>query len=185
MKIDKCLENFIESYDKEMMMFIEKLNNDRSLSLTDSKINLVNIKESFDTFNNYIKGYSAYKIENKNNSNESPQYAIKESVNKFIDNELFKSTDVRYDNINEYVQSYIEGVKETLDNIDGLKSLMMEAGVDLEYVGDLNEFVDNFIEKMNNNFNESMNKILQASGYFTHQSLFKPNKEKKEKPIFV
>ena len=185
MKIDKAIQNFVESYNEDMISYIDNLSNDRSLILTESKISLVDIKDSFDKFNNYLEGYKSYlkdtpseKIPSKN--------SIYESVKTFINEELMKETNILYENVDEYVKSYIEEINTTINHVDELKSQMMSDNINLEYVGNVNDFVDMFIEKMEEKFNESMDKLNTASGYKTRQML-NGNYEKKEKEkiIFV
>lgn len=187
MKIDKSIEKFVETYDNEMMSYIDNLNNERYLSLTDSKITLSDIKESFDKFNNYLEGYKSYRIENTktNNTKESPRDVVCESVNTFIEKELFNPIDIKYDQINDYVKSFIEGINHTISNIENIKSEMMSNDVQLEYVGDVNNFCDAFVEKLEKHFGESMDKILLSSGYTTKKNLEKVGTQKKENHIFV
>lgn len=182
MKIDKIKKKFFESYNESAMNSIDELSKEYGLVINNKGINLFNIRESFEKFNTYIEGYCEYIINNKDNENASSRETICESANKFIDEGIFTECLVLYKDTPEFVKTYIEESDHTIDNIDKIKTKLFEAAVDAEYIGDINNFCDLFVDKLNQNFTESMNKLLTASGY-----KYK-NREKKipeKKPEFL
>ena len=65
MKIDSVVKNFVESYDEEVMRYLENISSDFALKVSESKIGSIELDESFNQIRKYIEGYSAYKVENK------------------------------------------------------------------------------------------------------------------------
>lgn len=183
MRLDTMDKEFFEKYNREMMESISDLSLDKSLSLTDSKIKLFNIEESFEKFEKYLKGYGDYKVKFNESEEASPQSSIREAVNKFIDEELFKDYDFRYDESYKLVTSYLDGQRSLNKTINEVKDFMMENNVKMDDIGDINEFTDLFVDKLNIKFHESMDKLLWASGYNTKQHL--ANIKKKDPIIFV
>lgn len=183
MKIDSAIKGFYEKYNRDMIMSIDSVSKDHSLVLTEAKMKLSNIQESFEMFNQYLKGYAGYVVENKNNPKASPQDVIRETVDKFISNELFKESEVKYPDLPKFVQSYVEGINTILETVDTIKSYLTEADVQTESISDVNDFVDKFIDRLNESFDSDMNKILWASGYNSSQRIF--GNHKKERPVFA
>lgn len=171
MKIDLAIKEFLEKYDKAAISSIDKISKDIGLKHHKLSLPLFNIKECFDTFSSCLDVYSNYKIENANNDKAVQHNLIQEKVNSIIDTSLFKEENVLYQDIPLFVESYINGINSLLEKIEFIKSNMIDADIQYEYIGDVNEFTDNFMEKMNKSFYESMDKILTASGYKTNKSL--------------
>lgn len=171
MKIDLAIKEFLEKYDKAAISSIDKISKDIGLKHHKLSLPLFNIKECFDTFSSCLDVYSNYKIENANNDKAVQHNLIQEKVNSIIDTNLFKEENVLYQDLPLFVESYINGINSLLEKIEFIKSNMMDADIQYEYIGDINEFTDNFMEKMNKSFHESMDKILTASGYKTNKSL--------------
>lgn len=158
-------------------MSIDTISQERGLVLNGVTMKLSNIHESFDMFNEYLKGYAGYKVENKDNQNASPQEVIRETVNKFISDELFKESEVKYSDLPQFVKSYTEGVTQILETVDSIKSYMSEADVQTEAVSDVNEFVDTFMDRLNESFDNDMDRILWASGYNSAKRIFGNHKK--------
>lgn len=176
MKIDSAIKNFTEKYDFEAISYIENIANERGNKLNDHMIQTFNITEAFNNFNQYLKGYADYKIKNINNPRASSQDAIKESVNKFINENLFRESSTLYRELPNFVMGYIDGVNTILETVDNIKSEMYDAEVDQDAIGDINDFTDQFMDKLHESFDPTMDRILMASGYTSHQLLFGKNR---------
>lgn len=186
MKIDSDLKLFSEKYDEEAIKSIDEISSDRSLKIGESTIKVFNIKESFDMFSSYLKGYGEYKISNKNNEDISPQEIIRESVSNFINGNLFVEEYIPYEKLPIFIESYIQGINEIIKVSNDIKTAMMEAGVYMEDIGDVNDFCDEFIDKFHESFDPCMDRILWASGY-NYKKRMKEilNKPKREIPVFL
>lgn len=180
MKIDSAIQNFLEKYDAESMDSIDRVSGELGLRASGSTIPVFNIKESFDRFDEYLRGYGQYKIENIENPKASPQETIRENVASFINNHIFECAEIQYPKLPEFVQTYLEGISSLLETIDGVKHDMMVEGVDMEAVGDVNDFTDHFMDKLQEHFDPAMDRILWASGYNAHQRMMHPSNEDKE-----
>lgn len=183
MKIDSAIKAFSERYNRDMITSIDTISREKGLVLNGATMKLSNLKESFEMFNEYLKGYAWYMVENKENPNASPQEVIRETVDKFISDELFKESNVKYTDLPQFVQSYVEGVNTILETIDSIKSSMSDAEVVTEAVSDVNDFIDSFMTRLDESFTNDMDRILWASGYNSAQKLF--GKHKKEKHVFA
>lgn len=183
MKIDNAIKDFSEKYDRESMMFIERLSSDIGLNNAGYKIDLFNIRESFENFEKYLKQYSEYKITYLDDPNASSREVIHESTKVFMELELFTPTQFKYADVPSFVTGYVEGVNSLLETIDSCKSRMMESGVELDAIGDVNDFTDQFMERLNELYSESMDKLLLASGYTNHKKFKNPRVTTSSKPI--
>jgi hypothetical protein len=186
MKIDSALKNFSEKYDRSAIESIETLSQDLGLNskpVKDVYIELFNIKEGFENFQEFLDGYSKYKIENINNEKASPHEIICEQVNGFI-GKLFKETKASYSELPAFVESYITGIRNISTSVDVWKNSMMEAEVDTESISSINEFVDEFVDTLHESFDKSMDRILWASGYHTKNNLAK-KESTVVKPVFL
>ena len=188
MIIDSAINNFFEKYDREAMETIDELSKEFGLNVNDHKILVFNMKESFQLFNEYINGYADYKIKNINNDNASPQYIIRETVDKFITENIFKEVSIKYNELPDFIQSYINGIKSLNETVNNLKHKMIENDVDAECIGDVNDFCDAFMIKLHESFDPCMDRILWASGYNFRKRLVKPSDNipvKPQSPIFL
>lgn len=184
MKIDSALKNFSEKYNEEAIMFIENLSNDFGLIKQKKTIKGFNIKEGFDDFKDFLVKYGKYKVENMDNPKASSQDVICESVKANIKDELFRDKDIRYNEIPAFIESYVSGIKDLISTADSVKKYMIESGVDLNSVGDVNTFLDNFITRLDESFNPTMDHILWASGYNSKKILYNTN-QNVNKEIFL
>ena len=187
MKIDTALTEFTERYDSDAMASIDSLSKQLGLVANRRTIPLFNMKESFDNFSKYLEQYGDYLVKNKNNPKASSREIIQESTKKFINDKICnESVNVLYASLPEFVQSYVEGVEHLHETIDSVKNNIEFNEVDLEYAGDVNEYADAFMEKMNTKFYESMHRILWASGYNANKGVPKLYGETmKKQEIFV
>lgn len=184
MKTDTAIQEFLEKYDREAISSINELSTEYGLRINRVPIKVFSIKEGFDNFQAYLRGYSSYKMSNHNNEKASPQEVIKEAVDKFIDTQLFVEKDTTYDMLGEFIESYINGIKGLNETVDSIKRDMMESGVVCqEDIGDVNEFVDKFMDKLHESFDPTMDRILWASGYNSRKAIF--GRKKKEEPVFL
>lgn len=187
MKIDSAIREFSERYDRDAIQSIDNISQDPGLVLRKKTIDVFNIKESFDKFQEFISGYANYKIQNMNNESATPQSLICEHTEKFIDKDLFSETETLYSNLPVFVETYITGVQTLLNLSDSLKTSMFEAGVDSDSIGDINNFMDSFMNKLHESFDPTMDRILWASGYHSNKKLARPARgtEIKMKPVFL
>lgn len=172
MKIDSVVKDFVESYDEEVMRYLENISSDFALKVSESKIGSIELDESFDQIRKYIEGYSAYKVENKNNDEAVSNDNINEAADKFINNpDLFKECKIPYSDIPKTIQSYIEGVKSIINTINKSKEIMMLEDVGHEDVGYLNSIIDKFTDRITEAFTPVMENFVQASGYNSAQAI--------------
>ena len=183
MLIDNALTKFALTYSESAINSILDISKELGLKHHGMKIKLFNIQESFNSFIEFLSGYSKYKIENKTNEEATPQEVIMEHTNNFIST-LFKEEEVPYDKIPSFVESYLENVNTILELIDNVKKEMFEFDIDGSEIGAINEMVDNFMIKLHESFDPSMNRILWATGYNSKQKLKKPS-TLISKPIFL
>ena len=180
MKIDNAIKTFMEKYNREAIQSIDEVSKDYALNISDSKIKAFNLNESFNIFNQYIRGYANYKIENVNNPNASTRDTIKESVEKFVNTQIFKETYLKYSELPSLITDYTNGINLLIETVDQIKSDMIDADINQEDIGDINEFTDLFIDKLHESFYPTMTRILWASGYKSKNKLY--NKDSNSTP---
>lgn len=173
MKIDSAINNFLEKYNHEAMESIDRISKDYGLVIKKVPFRVFNIQESFNKFDSWLKGYASYQIESVDSDSDQATFdEISESCDRYINNdEMFVETDVTYDKLPEFVKSYIEGINTLLATVDELNNSMMEADVDPVMVGNINEFVDKFMTRMDESFESTMDRILWASGYNSSKAI--------------
>ena len=122
-----------------------------------------------------------------NNDNATPQNLICEKVESNVNEELFKESQILYNDIPAFVESYISGIKSLTRTADAIKQTMFESGVDPASIGDINNFVDTFVTRLHESFDPTMDRILWASGYNSRLELRKPKyvTEKVEAAVFL
>lgn len=185
MKIDNLIKQFTETYDRDSIESIDNISNDFSLNATNSKITITNINESFDKFKKYLRGYSEYKINESKETKKVTRDEIYESMNNFVDT-LFKTEEaIPYKEVSGYVKSYIDNINDLIKETETIKTHMEDSNVDLSEVGDVNDFVDVFVDHLQEAFTPSMDKILWASGYYTKQRLSKDYKKPEQNIAFL
>lgn len=186
MKIDSALKLFSESYDRDAIQSIEDVSKDFGLISNKATIKLFNLKEGFNDFQDFLVKYGQYKVENMDNEKATPQHLICERVETNIKDEIFRESEVLYNDLPAFIEAYISGVQNLIATSDAIKQKMFEAGVDSESIGDVNNFVDAFVTRLNESFSPAMDRILWASGYNSRKKLTKSKVPvKKEKAIFL
>ena len=184
MKLDTAIKTFYEKYDRDAIQSIETISKEYGLNIHGHTIKSFNITEAFNIFSKYLQGYSEYKIENANSENASSQETIKESVQKFINTQVFKECETKYSELPTFVTGYFNGVKTLLETVDEVKRNMTDNNVDVEAIGDINEFADMFMDKLHESFDPTMDQILWASGYNSKQRL-SGTTTKTKAPVFL
>lgn len=184
MKIDSALKTFTERYDAEAMAYVDSLSNDFSLQVSRSTMEAADIEKAFNTFGTYLEGYAKYMKEHAEDPKRSSREAIRNTTTNLIQNKLFESVKLPYGNVAKFVRGYLDGVKGLLEKVETIKTGMTESGVPAEAVGDVNDFVDEFMEATDNAFYPIMERILRASGYTTTMNL-SGRGPKKEEPVFL
>ncbi len=106
MRVDTALREFAERYDRDAMMHIERLANDRSFEFGNRKFNVFNLKEGFEKFTEFMDGYAQYRVENLNNAEASPMSVICENVAIPYIGKLFEDVEIPYHELTSFVQSY-------------------------------------------------------------------------------
>lgn len=172
MKIDSAIQTFSEKYDREAISSIDRISSELGLIRNRHTIRAFNITESFNKFCEFLGGYGKYKVDNVGNPEASPQNVICESVASFVNSQLFEATDILYNQIPGFVQGYVTGVQKLMETVDNVKDMMTEAGIDPEYVGAVNDFTDQFMDRLDESFDPAMDRILWASGYNSKRTLF-------------
>lgn len=186
MKIDSALKIFSEKYDRTAIQSIENISKDFGLITQKATIKGFNIKEGFEDIQDFLTKYAKYKIENMSNSNATPQTMICERVETNIKEELFKESQVLYNDIPSFIESYISGINQLIGTADSVKKSMFESGVDSDSIGDVNKFVDSFVEKLHESFDPTMDRFLWASGYNSKMRLSKSKFEARNpKAVFL
>lgn len=189
MKIDSALKEFTEKYNSEMIESIDDVSKNFGYNISGYKMPVVNINESVNNFKIFMEGYLDYEKKYVGNY-PTPHERVVEQTNAFIESaELFKEEKIPYSEIPNYVKSYVEGIKTLSDMTDKVKEGLMECGTDIEYIGDVNSFVDKFTERMQESFYPVMDQILWASGYNARQRLSKAGTStaatKNSTPVFI
>lgn len=188
MKSDTAIKEFLEKYDEEAINYIESFSNRFAANANKKKYKLFNIKECFDNFTNYLRGYGKYKVDNINNPKATSQDIIIEKTGEFIESTLRnKDTEVLYNEIPNFVKSYTEGIKSLNETVDEIKTFMSKNDVDVEAIGNINEFVDKFMDLITESFDKKMDDLLWSSGYMSNKILLekKDDPRKKDKPVFL
>ena len=185
MKIDSALKVFSESYDRDAIQSIQNISEDFGLIIQKSTIKSFNLNEAFDEFQDFLTKYGKYKVENVNNEKATPQAMICERVETNIREELFKESKMLYNEIPAFIESYISGINNLTATMDSVKQKMYESGVDADSIGDVNKFVDGFIERLDESFKPTMDRLLWASGYNSRKALSKSNHKPETAAVFL
>lgn len=184
MKSDTAIKEFLEKYDERSIQSIDAFSKRFGPKVNRKKFKLFNLKECFDNFEDYLKGYARYKIENVNNDKASPQSAIEERTKVYIEGiTKNKDMEVLYEQIPSFVKSYAEGIKSLNETVDEVKHIMSVNDIDPTLIGVVNEFTDQFVTVVTESFDEVMDRLLWSSGYRSNQILVEgkqdPREEKK------
>lgn len=185
MLIDNAIKEFTEKYDREAIASIDKISKNIGLVQNNHTLKLFNLKESIDQFASFIKGYGEYRKVYKESAEISSMETIRNDFNRALP-KFFEQRDIRYNELPDFVHAYIKGVNTLLETVDTVKADMMENDIELEYVAAVNDFVDGYFGKLQESFNDAMDRILWASGYNAHQRLVKRgNKSVSTRPVFL
>ena len=190
MKIDNALKEFCEKYDRNAIQSIDDISTDIGLVQNKVTIKGFNMNEAFNSFSSYLRDYVKFmekaQVEGSQQAklmeNTSREQVMK-SFSDYTNTNVIKEEALTYDKLPEFISSFIEGVNTLIDNVDNFKEQMTDAGVDNELIGDINEYVDIFMDKLTESMDPVMDKILWATGYNSKKALF--SEEKKKKTVFV
>ena len=171
MNAQQSLKFFSDRYNEEMISSIESLSNELGVQYHKCRIVGANLSESVNEFKDFITNYVKYKKENINNVDASPQKAIYESAINNISSELFSPADLFYKDFPSYIESYLTGIQEVDKLCDQGKQELMEAGVDIDSVGAIEEFASLFYRRLNESFYPVVDRMVNASGYTARQNL--------------
>ena len=186
MKFDSMISTFVETYDRTVMDYIDRMPSNFGANYKKHTIDLTRIGESCDTFSKWIKGYTQYCIEESNNGNELTPNSMDSVFDRFIhESTMLQVTPHLYKEIPTFVSGYVEGVNHIVDTINECKSSLLENDVDHTMIGRIDEYADKFADMLQESFNEGMDKLLWASGYRSHQILFGKEKLKQERAAVI
>lgn len=189
MKIDSALKEFTEKYNADMMSSIDKMSNELAYEANGYTFPLFNLKESVDSFIQFLEGYGKFHIDNNGKLPVSQEHIL-EQTEKFISDEktMFIETAVKYKEIPEFITEYVNSIRKINDATNKVKSNMIIEGIDNKYIGDTNIIVESFTEKLQDKFYPVMEKMLWASGYTSSQRLANAGKSAKTtetRPVFI
>lgn len=188
MKLDTAITEFMEHTSRDAIQSIDELASEPGLKLTGAKTKGFAMMEAFDTFTKYLNGYAQYKIKYMNDNRASGQDAIREQTTKFLSETVkLEDKEIQYSELPNFVTGYVNGIKALQETVDTLQSKMKEAEVDAESIGDVVEFANQFVEKVESRFNQWFDRVLGESGYKAKQRLFgkKQSSSEEPAPIFL
>lgn len=166
MSIHTALREFTEKYDAEAITSIDRLPAKVGMRADMIPFKLFNLTETCKAFCDYLVGYRDYMKAHKDNPRKSTRDIMKANTARFLkDPQFFKECDSNYKAIPEFVKSYLESVQKIAQVVESVKEDMELNDIELEYVGDVTEYADTFIQKLNEKFDPIMSDILWASGY--------------------
>lgn len=188
MKLDRAIKDFTEKYDKEAMQYIERVSSEFGLVYHKQSIPAFNMTTAIDKFAEYLEGYADYKIRMFNEKKGEKQLTEEEITNttkKWCENvfntkEVTENSQLYYDKIPSFIESYANGVQKLITAVEANKSRMLTEGVDVSSIGIINEYADMFMDQLHVHFDAVMEKVLMASGYTSAQRISGKVKPKKE-----
>lgn len=190
MKIDSCVKNFLETYDREAIDSIDSLSKAFGIVENRYKMEGFNLNESFEKFRSFLEGYTDFLVNHDKYVSELLEDAIAKPIDKFmLRDDILMESDLYYKDLPDFIKSYIENVQKTVECVNVCKDKMFEESVDEVYIGMINDYCDKFIEPLDAKFEKCMNKALTASGYITKKKREEKRKLFSEKttetPVFL
>jgi hypothetical protein len=187
MIIDKALQTFKETYDREAIESIVQLSEDRSLYKSSFKG--FNIQEAVNKFITYLNGYAEYRIENVDKTEVMDNNTITEHTKSFIknksnDNILFEEAVIPFNDSTKFIQEYFECIGLLIESVNKNQTILMESIDDSESSGCILKFTEMFLEDVNERIHPIMEYLLQSSGYYSRKRLRAPS-VKKEQNFFL
>lgn len=184
MLIDDAVKTFLEKYDREAIVSISELSNDRGLKLHDYKIDLFDLNESFNWFDKMLEQWGVYQVRCLTEKTNTTPEKVQNDLNDLMDKQLIKSKDIKVQDFASFVESYLVGLKKLSSKIGEVKHTLLLNKVANENVGTLDEFADRFLEKVQTEFDKSMDRLLWASGYNAKKKLHS-SKKIEEREIII
>ena len=179
--LHNSLRAFTEAYDEEKMQYIDKISNERGIVLNEWSFLGVDIDRAFTEFSDFIKTYTEHVLKK---DKKIKMENINDRLKKNLKEDLLKESQIKYSSVPSIVENYVESVTNMIELVDDSKKKLFENGVDHEIVGHITECTDIFMEALNKSFNDMMERVLRASGYYSDNALFK-NKRKRNKINFL
>ena len=177
---DRMLSDFMDTYDKEMLESVDDISKEFGLVIHNCTIEVANIDDAKDMFCEFVNDFSKYKMNEKKTEEVGLDKVLQHTKN-MVTNEMFNISKWRYKNLPAYVESYVNGIKEVDEFVEGCRNKLFQYNAKQEDVGFLSEATEIFYDEMKKRFDDSMNKILTASGYKSRKML----EEKKKSPVFL
>lgn len=187
MIVDNAIQEFTEKYNRDAIMSIDTISKDLGLNTNGHTLKgFINIQESFDKFNSFLRGYGEYVVKFNESTERSSVSTIKNDFTNSLP-KFFENKDYKYNELPGYISSYVEGVNSLINTVDTVKGILFENNIDPEYIAAINEFTDNFFGKLQESFDSSMDHILWASGYNARKRIAeRVNKTvSSSKPVFL
>lgn len=184
MLIDDAVKTFLEKYDREAIVSISELSNDRGLKLHEYKIDLFDIEESFNWFNKMLDQWTVYQVRLLTEKTNTTTEKVQSDLNALMDKELIKPKDIKVEDFSNFVESYLTGLKQISSKITDVKENLLSYKVEPKNIGTLDSFADKFLEKVQTEFDKSMDRLLWASGYNSKKKLHS-TKKMEEKQIII
>lgn len=184
MIIDSAIHDFIEKYDREAIQSIDALSKDKASQRNKIKYKLFNIEESFNKFKTLIDNWGKYQIRILTEATNFTEEEAKKQTNDYID-QLIKEKEIKSEDLSSFIESYLIGIKTVTNSINNTKARMLNENVNQENTIYINEMADRFMNIINNKMNESMEKLLLASGYTTKKILNNEYKRPKKENDFI
>lgn len=165
MKADVAVRTFVETYDEEAIKSIDNLINKPETKIDYINVNGFNIKEAFDSFIDYIDGYKEYVLVDQYEYGRKTKDEIIESMHGYLDKAVFKEEPLYVEDSKKFISEYVNGCNRVVDKVNDIQSELMLNDVDHESIGNITEYADIFMDKMDNKFNSVMTSLLRKSGY--------------------
>lgn len=167
MLIDSAIHKFINTYDREAIQSIDELCRDKINERGKIKFKLFNLNEAFDKFTKLIDHWGSYQVKILvERPTEFTEDEAKIEVEAYID-KLIKDKDVKCQDLNSFIESYLIGIKKLSSSIDKAKKRMLSEKVTQQNAAYINEMADRFISNLDKYLTEGMDRLLIASGYKT------------------
>ena len=182
MKIDHCIQNFMEKYDEEAISSVEDLSKEIGMN-NNYSIHTFNINEAFDTFNQVIGVYQGWFNKSLPGADRISIEQISENAHSIIDNQTFVECDIKYKDLPNFITSYLTGVKALTEKVENAKSDLLLENASYDIANKIDDFCDHFIESLDAKFMPVVENAVKSSGYYSRKNLHNPSTKKT--PIFI
>ena len=180
MLIDDAVKTFLEKYDREAIVSITELSNERGLKLHGYKMDLFDLKESFNWFEKMLDQWTVYQVRALTEKTNTTPEKVQSDLTELMEQELIKPKDIKVQDFASFVESYLTGLKKISNKITDVKENLLSYKVAPQNIGTLDTFADKFLESVQKEFDKSMDRLLWASGYNAKKKLSSKKIEEKQ-----